>query len=451
MGFSYLRAIVLFFVSWIVYANVHNWWKFRQLRKWGKQYGCAEVPAVPNEWPWGVERLYTLFTQMKCMSISMLNFGSDLARLPKLPITISIVHSWSQMLTSTRPRFPRRLRREAMQRHGLSHIPNVQHLLHHVVFTDEPENIQAVLATKFHDYELGPARNDAFHSLLGNGIFTAEREQWAHFRHQLKPQFTRDQVSDLESAERHINVLFKAMPETNTAGWVESADWMPLLYRFTLDASTEFLFGQSVNSQSSALHAQDSGYSAEEQANIAFADAMSKAQEHVVSCLRIARPKWWPVPKGHSEACDIVKGLADQFVRSALQKNENEKKKKPQGKVGESEDGEKKKFVLLDALVAETRDPIELRDQALHVLLAGRDTTSALLGWSILLLSRHPEIYASLRSIVISVFGTSSNPLVEPSFASLKACKELTHLLYEVLRLCPLVPINGRLAIRDTV
>ncbi|CZT00411.1 related to n-alkane-inducible cytochrome P450 [Rhynchosporium agropyri] len=415
MGFSYLRAIVLFFVSWIVYANVHNWWKFRQLRKWGKQYGCAEVPAVPNEWPWGVERLYTLFTQMK-----YLDFLDDF-----------VVKRCKDMGCYT------------YRMHNIFFTS--------VVFTYEPENIQAVLATKFHDYELGPARNDAFHSLLGNGIFTAEREQWAHFRHQLKPQFTRDQVSDLESAERHINVLFKAMPETNTAGWVESADWMPLLYRFTLDASTEFLFGQSVNSQSSALHAQDSGYSAEEQANIAFADAMSKAQEHVVSCLRVARPKWWPVPKGHSEACDIVKGLADQFVRSALQKNENEKKKKPQGKVGESEDGEKKKFVLLDALVAETRDPIELRDQALHVLLAGRDTTSALLGWSILLLSRHPEIYASLRSIIISVFGTSSNPLAEPSFASLKACKELTHLLYEVLRLYPLVPINGRLAIRDTV
>jgi hypothetical protein len=38
------------------------------------------------------------------------------------------------------------------------------------VITIDPENIKAVLATKFKDYELGPVRKGSFTPLLGEGI-----------------------------------------------------------------------------------------------------------------------------------------------------------------------------------------------------------------------------------------------------------------------------------------
>jgi hypothetical protein len=38
------------------------------------------------------------------------------------------------------------------------------------VFTCDPANIQAILATKFKDFELGPARRGVLHPLLGTGI-----------------------------------------------------------------------------------------------------------------------------------------------------------------------------------------------------------------------------------------------------------------------------------------
>jgi hypothetical protein len=72
MVFFYLKAVILFLVSWLVYANVKTWWSFRRLRKWGKQYGCAEAPVVPNEWPWGLERLYFLLTKLKGMFLTPL-------------------------------------------------------------------------------------------------------------------------------------------------------------------------------------------------------------------------------------------------------------------------------------------------------------------------------------------------------------------------------------------
>lgn len=277
--------------------------------------------------------------------------------------------------------------------------------------------------------------------MLGNGIFTAEGEAWAHYRNQLKPQFTRDQVSDLESADRHLQVMFKVIPQEDSNGWVESVDLMPLFYRFTMDVSTEFLFGESVNSQSAALHSQDSGNTKKVQEDMDFAEAISYAQEYIFWRIRLRGLYWLAKSKEFKKACKVVKDFGDHFVKIALD---------PNYKRAPVTVGQKEKFVMLDAMVAETRDPVEIRDQILHLLLAGRDTTSALLSWTILLLARHPEEFEKLRATVINHFGTEEGPTQELTFTSLKACKPITHVLYEAMRLYPLLPVNGRMALKDT-
>lgn len=44
--------------------------------------------------------------------------------------------------------------------------------------TVDPKNIQAILATQFNDFSLGPSRRGAFWPLLGNGIFTQDGKPW---------------------------------------------------------------------------------------------------------------------------------------------------------------------------------------------------------------------------------------------------------------------------------
>jgi cytochrome P450 len=310
-----------------------------------------------------------------------------------------------------------------------------------LVTTSDPENVQALLATKFHDFDMGSARKDGFFDLLGMGIFTADGEAWSHFRHQLRPQFSRDQVSDLEAADRHLQILFKALPEENGLGWIEATDLKPLIYRFVMDVSTEFLFGESVNSQTTALHSEDSGNTKDLQKELDFTAAMNYAQEYISWRIRLRMLQYLPPSKKFKQSCKIVKEFADRFVRIALD---------PDRKSAPVLPGQKPRFVLLNELVAETRDPVELRDQVLHILLAGRDTTSSLLCWTILLLSRHPAEFRRLREVIISHFGTEKAPTAELTFESLKSCKPLTHVLYETLRLYPLLPVNGRQAVKDT-
>lgn len=85
-------------------------------------------------------------------------------------------------------------------------------------------------------------------------------------------------------------------------------------------------------------------------------------------------------------------------------------------------------------------------DKTTAVMMAGRDTTAALLGWCLLRLTLHPDIFTSLRATCLRDFPSDK----QPDFAQLKSCRPLQHFLQEVLRLHPTVPINNRLCVKDT-
>jgi cytochrome P450 len=67
-------------------------------------------------------------------------------------------------------------------------------LSRNLITTIEPENVKAILATRFKDFSLG-TRHQQFYPLLGDGIFTLDGAGWSHARGLLRPQFTRDQVN----------------------------------------------------------------------------------------------------------------------------------------------------------------------------------------------------------------------------------------------------------------
>jgi len=308
-----------------------------------------------------------------------------------------------------------------------------------VHFTVEPRNIQAILATQFKDFGLGERRIGNFSPLLGHGIFSSDGKDWEHARALLRPQFARDQVSDLDLEEEHVQNMMRVI-SVSKHGWTNVVDLKPLFFRLTIDSATEFLFGESVDSQLAVLPDYVSSKAPMAVNEGDFAVSFDKAQNTIARAARVRAGSWIIFDKTFREHCKLCHDFIDHYVQLALAKEKVSSLQLANGK---------NKYIFLDALVESTRNPVELRSHMMNILLAGRDTTASLLSYVFMLFTQHPEIYAKLRQVVLEEFGTYSDPR-NLTFSSLKSCKYLQWVLNETLRLYPVVPGNGRRALKDT-
>lgn len=154
---------------------------------------------------------------------------------------------------------------------------------------------------------------------------------------------------------------------------------------FTLATTTALIFGEQVSSIGDDVHDT-------------FARSFDYASMISAIRLRLADLEWAYKPKAFSEACDTVKKYASHFVNKAL---ENQSSEESQPKT-ESQ-------ALIRDLYEELKDPKLVRDQLVHVLIAGRDTTACLMSWTLcvlrLVLSRHTAL-----TFVSTVFCWSGIP-----------------------------------------
>ena len=82
-----------------------------------------------------------------------------------------------------------------------------------LIFTNEPKNIQSLLATSFTDFDVGETRKKTTKPFWGVGIFNSDGSFWAHSRALVRPNFTRDLVSDISTYATHVNNLISRVPE----------------------------------------------------------------------------------------------------------------------------------------------------------------------------------------------------------------------------------------------
>lgn len=261
----------------------------------------------------------------------------------------------------------------------------------------------------------------------------------------LRPAFARENLNNVAITEKHVGYMLKALP-VNADGWTDTVNLAEYLIRLSLDVATDFFFGESVHSQLHALAGSDRGAASDLtqdfkglQVGSDKFDAMFEiAESGSITRLLLQNLFWAYQPKKFRDACNFCRNFVDHYVKLALDPSRREAAKKVAGTERET---------FLDALAAETQDADAIRDQLISLLVAGRDTTGALLSWTFACLVRHPDIYARLRSEVLEMY-----PDDEPiTFAKLKSHRYMQAVLNETLRLYPPVPINGRTANKDTI
>ncbi|KAJ5121706.1 Cytochrome P450 E-class CYP52 [Penicillium atrosanguineum] len=395
-------ALVSLAIAGRLLLSVYSTWRHAQK---SHRLGCGEVPLYSSQDPFG---LSTLFETLEA------------AREKLLP---HLAERRMALLSLQHDRYVSTFRLCQAGRENL--------------FTADPKNIQAMLATQFNDFSLGDMRRNVAEPVVGHGIFTTDGESWSRSRSLLRPQFTRDQMSNLDKEEHHVHNALRAIPMLPD-GWSSVVDIQAIFFRLTLDSATEFLFGKSCGSQIAAMQ-NETGQASDD----TFLYAFDRCMWYLAKRLRFERLYWVIYNQEFRKCINIVHAFVDQYVHSALKQAQQQEEK------AQSIEKIPSQYVFLKALTNTTKDPVRLRDECLNVLLAGRDTTASLLSWTILLLSRHPHIFARLRSDILEQFGTHDQPR-NMNFATLKSCQYLQYFLKETLRLYPVVPFNRRCATRDT-
>lgn len=136
-------------------------------------------------------------------------------------------------------------------------------------------------------------------------------------------------------------------------------DLQPLFFHFTLATTTALIFGEPVGTLGN-------------DATNTFGSAFDYASLISAMKIRLADFHWAYTPKKFTKSCDIVRQYATHFVTQALKDQDERGELARQGQYA---------FIL--DLYKDLQDTALVRDQLVHVLLAGRDTTACLMSWAL--------------------------------------------------------------------
>ncbi|KOS19855.1 Cytochrome P450 52A11 [Escovopsis weberi] len=334
------------------------------------------------------------------------------------------------------------------------------------VYTRDEHNIKHVLATAFDDFQLPELRISAMAGLLGSGIFTLNGHSWATARGVLRGALAKqDRDASMEKLERYFQALLRRVvphqaqkdqtqdqkqdqDQDQDQGPAVEVDLQPLFFWLAMDFATDLLMGRSTNT----LEEGDSrGCGREEQ----FVQDYLTCSSEIVHKMRLGPLQFLSLNGAARRARRRIFRYIDGFIEESL-------RDQGEGVSGEGEMAEMggrggrgrgrgpgggggRGRTVLSELAAITEDRKQLRDQILHILVAGRDTTACLLSNLFFVLARKPETYAKLRREVFSIAGEKP-----PTAKMLHQMQYLKWCVQESLRLHPVIPTNARQAVRDT-
>ncbi|MFI8101422.1 cytochrome P450 [Streptomyces sp. NPDC086023] len=285
----------------------------------------------------------------------------------------------------------------------------------HAVFS--AEGAQRVLATESANFRKDNRFYQELRDSFGNGLLTAQDEDYLRQRRLVQPLFTRRRVDGYAEAVTQETARM-------TDAWGEDVELIGEMTRFTLRAVARILFGADVEAAVAVV----------ERSFPVIGDYVLRRGYAPVNL-----PRHWPTPDNRRAAAATAElyAVCDRIIAE----------RRAAGAGVDGDPGQDLLTLLAEAESAEdgTFDASELRDQVLIFLLAGHETTATSLAFALHLLARHPEEQDRAREEVRRVLGGRT-----PTAADLDALPYLTQVLKEAMRLYPAAPVIGRRAVADT-
>jgi cytochrome P450 len=284
-----------------------------------------------------------------------------------------------------------------------------------ILYACEPTVIHEVLTDTRRFVKRSPVW-DELAAALGNGLLTSEGETWRGQRRTLQPLFTRRRISDYTGA-------FLAAITAVTDGWAGRPDieLVDEMEKVTLGSVSRALFGTDATGEVAPI--------------VAATDELSAViVRRGTSPFRA--PSWTAQERRYAALEADLKARVERIVDRAV--------------ADAARDDGRDDLVtrLLEAVDPETGDQLDhqqILEQALVFLLAGYDTTSTALAFTLHELGARPDLQAAVRREVAEVVG-DRQPTAEDA-AELDLTRRC---LQEALRLHPPAYVTGRSATEDT-
>lgn len=278
-----------------------------------------------------------------------------------------------------------------------------------VAFVFHPDGVEHIFKTHQKNF-LKSEDLDHLKPVLGEGLLTSEGQLWKDHRRLIAPEFQHKRMEGFyPSIEKHTTKMlgeWRALKDVVNVA--------PLVSKATYGIAGDCFFGSEVEDSASVVY---------EAVEIASRVAIRRMTRPWNLPLSLPIPPHLRLHKAMRELNSVVYGIIN---------------KRRGDEAGRTD--------LLSRMLGVKLKENEVRDEVMTMLLAGHETTSNALAWTLYLLGRDPEVQGRLREEL--------NAKVSGEMPTLEETKSLeyTRMVFEEsMRLYPPAATVGRSVIEDDV
>ncbi|XP_077231043.1 cytochrome P450 94A1-like [Tasmannia lanceolata] len=306
----------------------------------------------------------------------------------------------------------------------------------HIICTANPLNVEHLLRSNFPNYIKGDRFQSVLSELLGDGIFNADGEIWAHQRKIASHEFNTRSLKSFVSYTVRSEISHRLIPTLEKAADSEEIiDFQDVFRKFAFDNVCNLAFGEDPCCL--------------EGADTQFIRAFDEAVEICSKRLLAPVPWIWKMKRklnlGDERRLKIAIGKINDYATKIISARDEEAANSTgkqdllsrfmsSNENSEMGDGEKRRKFLRDIIIS--------------FILAGKDSTSTALTWFFWLLWANPRCE---RLIYAEISKAAGEGELNFQYDELKEMHYLHAAISEALRLFPPVPINSRLTLKDDV
>jgi cytochrome P450 len=284
------------------------------------------------------------------------------------------------------------------------------------IVTTNPVVIQHVLKTNWENYHKSHIQKKRMGHFLGKGLLTTEGEAWKTQRRLIQSGFERKQLEVLSSIMQ--DSLAESLRDFDQQARTGPVDIYPLMMKITFAMVGKSLFGAKLK---------------EEDIDV-ISEAISTVQEFMVrQTIQPYLNPWFAVSgelRRHEEMRARAFGILGDYIRRRR----------------EEDPGHDLLQILMDARYSDGKSMSDelVVSESMQLLVAGHETSSNALSWTLYLLSTRPDCVERIRDEFDCVLG--EKPL---GFSDVPKFEFTTQVINEALRLYPPFWMVDRMALAD--